>query len=69
MGTAGSSKCSPEHGEVEAPSVPTRPAARAGTQTGSLLGSAKQVHWVARDECKLGLVHRWQAAPAHRTCK
>ena len=27
------------------------------------LGSAKQVHWVRRDECKLGLVHRWQAAP------
>ena len=36
VGTAGPSNCSPEHGEVNAPSVPTRPAARAGTQTGSL---------------------------------
>ena len=31
------------------------------------LGSAKQVHWVLQDECKLGLVHRWQAEPYHRT--
>ena len=30
------------------------------------LGSAKKVHWVLRDECKLGLVHRWQAAPHQR---
>ena len=33
------------------------------------LGSAKQVHWVARDECKLGLVHGWQAAPQIRASK
>ena len=33
------------------------------------LGSAKQVHWVLRDECKLGLVHRWQAEPIYRTAK
>ena len=33
------------------------------------LGSNKKVHWVLRDECKLGLVHRWQAAPASRTSK
>ena len=33
------------------------------------LGSAKQVHWVARDECKLGLVHRWQAKLYSRTSK
>ena len=25
------------------------------------LGSVKQVHWVRQDECKLGLVHSWQA--------
>ena len=31
------------------------------------LGSGQQVHWIARDECKLGLVHRWQAAPYSRT--
>ena len=30
------------------------------------LGSAKKVHWVMQDECKLGLVHKWQAAPAKR---
>ena len=30
------------------------------------LGSQKQVHWVVQDECKLGLVHRWQAALEHR---
>ena len=30
------------------------------------LGSHKQVHWVVQDECKLGLVHRWQAAPNSR---
>ena len=30
------------------------------------LGSTKQVHWVVQDECKLGLVHRWQAAPNQR---
>ena len=31
------------------------------------LGSHKQVHWVVQDECKLGLVHRWQATPNRRT--
>ena len=31
------------------------------------LGSVKKVHWVLRDECKLGLVHRWQATPRTRT--
>ena len=31
------------------------------------LGSHKKVHWVLQDECKLGLVHRWQAEPADRT--
>ena len=30
------------------------------------LGSDKEVHWVQRDECKLGLVHRWQASPQSR---
>ena len=30
------------------------------------LGSNKKVHWVAQHECKLGLVHRWQASPAMR---
>ena len=30
------------------------------------LGSAKKVHWVQREECKLGLVHRWQAKASHR---
>ena len=30
------------------------------------LGSQKQVHWMAQDECKLGLVHRWQASPNDR---
>ena len=30
------------------------------------MASAKQVHWVVQDECKLGLVHRWQASPNHR---
>ena len=30
------------------------------------LGSAKQVHWVVQAECKLGLVHRWQAPPSLR---
>ena len=30
------------------------------------LGSHKQVHWVVQDECKLGLVHRWQATPNNR---
>eukprot|EP00891_Asterochloris_glomerata_P007587 jgi/Astpho2/7587/Aster-02492 len=30
------------------------------------LGSVKKVHWVMQDECKLGLVHRWQASPNHR---
>ena len=30
------------------------------------LGSSQQVHWVRQDKCKLGLVHRWQAKPAHR---
>ena len=27
------------------------------------LGSHKKVHWAVHDECKLGLVHRWQASP------
>ena len=27
------------------------------------LGSNKKVHWTLRNECKLGLVHRWQASP------
>ena len=31
------------------------------------LGSNKHVHWVMQDECKLGLVHRWQASPNSRT--
>ena len=30
------------------------------------LGSHKKVHWVRQDECKLGLVHRWEASPLHR---
>ena len=30
------------------------------------LGSQKKVHWVLQDECKLGLVHKWQAAPHSR---
>ena len=33
------------------------------------LASNKKVHWVMQDECKLGLVHRWQAAPKDRTGK
>ena len=27
------------------------------------LGSGKKVHWVRQDECKLGLLHRWEASP------
>ena len=30
------------------------------------LGSHKRAHWVVQDECKLGLVHRWQAKVNHR---
>ena len=30
------------------------------------LGSNQKVHWVVQDECKLGLVHRWQASPSNR---
>ena len=30
------------------------------------LGSNKKVHWVLRDECKLGLVHTWKASPNQR---
>ena len=30
------------------------------------LGSGRKVHWVLRNECKLGLVHRWQAPPNRR---
>ena len=30
------------------------------------LGSGKQVHCIVQDECKLGLVHRWQARLDHR---
>ena len=30
------------------------------------LGSHKKVHWRRLDECKLGLVHRWQAMPNAR---
>ena len=33
------------------------------------LGSNMKVHWVLRDECKLGLVHRWQASPNERCGK
>ena len=33
------------------------------------LGSSRKVHWVVQDECKLGLVHRWQASPNVRTGK
>ena len=28
------------------------------------LRSHKKVHWVVQDECKLGLLHRWQASPS-----
>ena len=31
------------------------------------LGSHKKVHWFLQDECKLGLVHRWEASPHSRT--
>ena len=31
------------------------------------LGSDKETHWIHRDECKLGLVHRWQTPPKSRT--
>ena len=30
------------------------------------LGSNKKVHWIVLNECKLGLVHRWQASPLKR---
>ena len=30
------------------------------------LMSHKKMHWVKQDECKLGLVHRWQASPNAR---
>ena len=30
------------------------------------LGSGNKVHWARQDECKLGLVHRWQASPQSR---
>ena len=33
------------------------------------LGSHKKVHWVVQDECKLGLVHRWQAPLHSRTMR
>ena len=33
------------------------------------LGSAKKVHWVVQDDCKLGLVYRWQAVPSGRVGK
>ena len=33
------------------------------------LRSHRKVHWVVQDECKLGLVHRWQASPDDRTGK
>ena len=33
------------------------------------LGSVKQVHWVRQNDCKLGLVHRWQATPNSRALK
>ena len=33
------------------------------------LGSNKEVHWVLQDECKLGLVHKWQAPPHGRVGK
>ena len=31
------------------------------------LRSHKKVHWFVQHECKLGLVHRWQASPNGRT--
>ena len=31
------------------------------------LASGKKAHWLVLVECKLGLVHRWQAAPHSRT--
>ena len=40
---------------------------RCGWHPGKVtLGSQKKVYWVLQDECKLGLVHRWQASPNHR---
>ena len=33
------------------------------------LKSPKKVHWFVQNECKLGLVHRWQASPENRTGK
>ena len=33
------------------------------------LGSTLKVHWVRQDECKLGLVHRWQATVKGRACR
>ena len=30
------------------------------------LGSGQKVHWVIGVECRLGLVHRWQASPDKR---
>ena len=30
------------------------------------LGSSRKVHWVQQNECKLGLMHRWQARPPSR---
>ena len=41
--------------------------ARCGWQPdNNALGSNKKVHWVVQDECKLGLVQRWQAKPSRR---
>ena len=34
-----------------------------------ILSSGQKVHWVVYDECKLGLVHRWQASPDKRIGK
>ena len=32
-------------------------------------GSDKKVHWVVPNECKLGLMHKWQATPSHRVLR
>ena len=33
------------------------------------LGSRRKVHWVVHDECRLGLVHKWQASPLMRVSR
>ena len=43
---------------------------RCGWHPGQVtLGSNLKVHWMVQDECKLGLVHRWQARPTDRTAR